>query len=282
MPELPEVETVRRGLRQYMLGARIATAHIHDARLVRPDEPTTIARAITGRVVEAIDRRGKYLIVRFDNAQALEVHLRMTGSFAVHEPGKPSQNKHVRAVFMLDSGLRVEYNDPRRFGTFVMGRSAEIMATLDNKLGPEPLAESFNAHVLRTAIARRTTSIKAVLLDQRVVAGLGNIYVDESLLLSRIHPARSASSIRVYELERLVVHIKERLQTAVRAGGSTLRDYRGVEGADGTMQEQFMAYGRAGLPCRVCATVMQSARIAGRGTTWCPLCQPRRGPVRSD
>ena len=278
MPELPEVETVRRGLERHLLGARITSAVIHDCRLVRPFEPVSVEQAITGQRVTAVDRRGKYLIIRFEESIALEVHLRMTGSFAAYEPGAASQFGHVRATIQLDTGVRVEYNDPRRFGTFVVDEAETIMDTLNRKLGPEPLTNDFDAHVLRRALMRRSTSIKAALLDQRVAAGLGNIYVDEALLLSGIHPMRTAASIRVYELERLVPHVKERLETAIAAGGSTLRDYRGVEGADGTMQERFMAYGRAGLPCRVCGTSMQSARIAGRGTTWCPECQPRSGP----
>jgi formamidopyrimidine-DNA glycosylase len=275
MPELPEVETVRAGLAPLLVGHRITRLQIHDDRLVRPCAVADVEAGVEGSCVTAVRRRGKYLLIDLASGYSLEVHLRMTGSFSSVADSRAM--RHVRATILLESGAGVVYRDPRRFGTFRLGPTDSIAAELEARLGPEPLADAFTADGLRRVIRNRRTTIKAVLLDQRVVAGLGNIYVDEALLLSGIHPARQAARIRVRELEQLVPNIRERLLTAIAAGGSTLRDYRGVEGADGTMQEQFMAYGRVGLPCRVCGTLMSGGRIAGRGTTWCSQCQPRSG-----
>lgn len=275
MPELPEVETIRRGLIPVIVGVVTEAVTISDQRLTLPEPVVRIESALHGRTCVNIVRRGKYLVFEYDSGAALEVHLRMTGSFAVGRDDAPPQARHVRARFELAGGTMLVYNDPRRFGTFRLGSIDEIHDRLASVLGPEPMDISWSADSLRDRLRNRRISIKAALLDQRVVAGLGNIYVDEALFLSNIHPARSARSIRVYELRNLIDAVRERLSTAIDAGGSTLRDYRGVEGADGTMQEQFVAYGRQGKACRRCGDIMMGGRIAGRGTCWCTSCQPR-------
>ncbi|MCW2959901.1 MAG: Formamidopyrimidine-DNA glycosylase [Thermoleophilia bacterium] len=272
MPELPEVETVRRGLVPLLEGRVLERVEVLDERLVRPIAPRDAEQLLTGRRVLRLDRRGKYLLLVLDDDLVAVHHLRMTGSFAGPAAEEP---RHVRLRYFVE-GLAgpVRYNDPRRFGTLDIGSSAEITAYLDSRLGPEPLGPDWNGDALYERLRRRSTSLKAVLLDQRVVAGLGNIYVDEACFLAGVRPDLSADRVSRVGAERLVAAVRARLQEAIDVGGSTLRDYRGVEGEVGGMQERFVAYGRAGRPCLTCGNTMRGARIAGRGTTWCATCQP--------
>jgi formamidopyrimidine-DNA glycosylase len=271
MPELPEVETVRRGLAPLMEGRTITRVDILDERLVRPIDPRDVRRLLTSRRVERVGRRGKYLLLELDEDLIAVHHLRMTGSFASPEQPTPG---HVRLRYFLDGLVGpISYNDPRRFGTLDLGSRAEIAAYLDERLGPEPLDDSWTAESLHTQLRRRRAPLKAALLDQRVVAGLGNIYVDEACFLAGVRPDMPAERMTLPATARLVAAIKARLVEAIAVGGSTLRDYRGVEGEAGGMQERFVAYGRSGLPCLTCGTTMRGDRIAGRGTSWCPRCQ---------
>lgn len=273
MPELPEVETVRRGLEPHLAGRTLERVDILDARLVRPADPAHVATLLAGHRVERVERRGKYLVLRLSDDLVAVHHLRMTGSFAA--PGMPTPS-HVRLRYHLAGVAQpVVYNDPRRFGTLDVGSAADIDAMLDAKLGPEPLDADWTASALRRALRGRSAPIKAALLDQRVVAGLGNIYVDEACFLAGIRPDAVAGSLGPVRLARLVEAVRARLEEAIAIGGSTLRDYRGVEGEVGGMQERFVAYGRAGLPCLACGTTMRGTRIAGRGTSYCPHCQRR-------
>jgi formamidopyrimidine-DNA glycosylase len=272
MPELPEVETVRRGLQPLMAGRRIERVEVLDERLVRPFDPRDVEQRLAGQRIERVGRRGKYLLVELTEVDLVVVHhLRMTGSFSA--PGQPVPG-HVRLRYHLD-GLDgpILYNDPRRFGTMELFARDEAAAVLDSKLGPEPLDPEWGAGDLHAALRHRHAPLKAVLLDQRVVAGLGNIYVDEACLLAGVRPGRAADRVSRAAAQRLHAAIRSRLQEAIDVGGSTLRDYRGVEGEVGGMRERFVAYGRAGLPCTVCGTTMRGARIAGRSTSWCPTCQ---------
>jgi formamidopyrimidine-DNA glycosylase len=273
MPELPEVETVRRGLAPLMQGRTITRVEVLDERLVRPIDPRDAERLLTGRCIEHVGRRGKYLALELDDDLVALHHLRMTGSFASPDQPTPS---HVRLRYELE-GLDgvISYNDPRRFGTLDIGSRDEIAAYLDERLGPEPLDASWTAELLHAAVHRRHAPLKAVLLDQRVVAGLGNIYVDEACFLAGVRPDMPADRLTLPAARRLVDAIRARLLEAIEVGGSTLRDYRSVEGTAGRMQERFVAYGRAGLPCPACGTTMGGGRIAGRGTSWCPRCQSR-------
>lgn len=283
MPELPEVETVRRGLVPWMAGRVIEHASIFDARLVQPFDLHGVEETLTGRRIERLERRGKYLLLVLDDDLGALHHLRMTGSFVAgdalaHNP------THVRMQYDMGAGVNGEpaatvlYRDPRRFGTLLVAPLGDLRAYLDERLGPEPLGPDFTPAALRAALATRTCAIKAALLNQKIVAGLGNIYVDEACFLAGVRPDACAQDVGPAVLERLVVAIRERLVEAIDAGGSTLRDYRGVEGNAGGMQERFVAYGRAGRPCLTCGTTMRGTRIAGRGTTYCPSCQrlPRR------
>lgn len=272
MPELPEVETVRRGLAPLMEGRRLRRVEVLDPRLVQPFDPDDVASRMAGHVVGEVGRRGKYLLFGFADVDLVAVHhLRMTGSFS--SPGQP-EPAHVRLRYHLE-GLEgaVAYNDPRRFGTLLLGSREEVAGHLAARLGPEPLDPAWDAAQLRAAMQVRRAPLKAVLLDQRIVAGLGNIYVDEACFLAGVRPDAPADRVSLPATRRLVEAIRARLEEAIEVGGSTLRDYRGVEGEVGGMQERFVAYGRAGLPCLRCGTTMRGGRIGGRSTSWCPRCQ---------
>lgn len=272
MPELPEVETVRRGLQPLMAGRRLERVEVLDPRLVQPFDAADVAARMSGHLVRDVDRRGKYLLLEFGDVDLVAVHhLRMTGSFASPDQDEPA---HVRLRYHV-AGLAgpVSYNDPRRFGTLLLGTHGEVAEHLDARLGPEPLEAGWTAKQLYATLRTRRAPLKAVLLDQRVVAGLGNIYVDEACFLAGVRPDAPADRISLAAARRLVDAVRARLQEAIGVGGSTLRDYRGVEGEVGGMQERFVAYGRAGLPCVTCGTVMRGARVGGRSTSWCPRCQ---------
>ena len=265
MPELPEVETVRTYLEPVLSGRRFEHVEIHDARLVRPHEPAAVAAELEGERVASVERRGKYLIVRFDSGLALLVHLRMTGGFP-HAPAS-----HERAVLTLDDGTRVAFRDVRRFGTWEVHDGAAAEAYLAGRLGPEPLGPAFTKVFLRERLAGRAAPVKAAILDQRVVAGLGNIYADESLWRARIHPRRPARTLTTAEIDRLHRAIGDALRRGLATEGADLGD--GVYGS-GSMQDEFRVYGRAGDPCCRCRTPIEKINVAGRGTSFCPHCQP--------
>ncbi len=273
MPELPEVETVRRQIVPVLVGARIAQVAISDPRLVRPFAPDLVAAEITGERVTTVDRRGKYLIVRFESGRALLIHLRMTGSFRVLPSGElADDDPHRRAVLKLDNGSDVAYRDVRRFGTWELFEPGEIDAHLAGKLGPEPLGP-FSARALAQRLNARRTSVKAALLDQRTVAGLGNIYVDEALWHSQLHPLRPARDLDKSDVERLHRAVRKVLRLGIERQGASLRNYSTPSGEAGGMQHEFHAYGRGGDPCDRCGTLIAKTRVAGRGTWYCPRCQ---------
>ena len=280
MPELPEVESVRRRIAPVLEGRRFERVEISDPRLVRPYEPAEVAAELTGERVESVDRRGKYLIVRFESGRALLIHLRMTGSLGHHERGTEDEEPHRRAVVRLDNGSDVTYRDVRRFGTWLLLERGELEPYLDAKVGEEPLDALFTAARLGAKLERRRAPIKAALLDQRTLAGMGNIYVDEALWRARIHPLRPAETIDRNELRRLHAAIRKSLEVGIARQGSTLRDYRLPDGGQGTMQHEFKVYGRGGEPCDRCGTPIAKSRVGGRGTWFCPTCQPF-DPIRS-
>jgi formamidopyrimidine-DNA glycosylase len=274
MPELPEVETVRRRIAPVLEGRRFDHVEISDPRLVRPYEPAEVAAELTGERVEAVDRRGKYLIVRFESGRALLIHLRMTGSLRHHGANGLGDDPHRRAVVKLDNGSDVTYRDVRRFGTWLLLEPGELGPYLDAKVGAEPLDALFTGARLAEKLERRRAPIKAALLDQRTLAGMGNIYVDEALWRARIHPLRPAESIDRNELRRLHRAIRAALEAGIARQGSTLRDYRLPDGESGAMQHEFKVYGRGGEPCDRCGTPIAKSRVGGRGTWFCPTCQP--------
>ena len=277
MPELPEVETVRRQLEPVLVGRRFERVEINDPRLVRPFEPVAVAAELEGERVAEVDRRGKYLIFRFESGRVLLVHLRMTGSFRHRRNGVGEDDPHRRAVVRLDDGSDVAYRDVRRFGTWLLVEPEELEPYLADRLGEEPLVAGFTPARLARRLAGRRAPIKAVLLDQRTLAGLGNIYVDEALWGARLHPKRPAGELDANDVRRLHGAIRRVLQTAIERRGSTLRDYSTPRGRRGSMQRAFKVYGRTNEPCDRCGTPIEKTRTGGRGTWYCPHCQPR-GP----
>jgi formamidopyrimidine-DNA glycosylase len=273
VPELPEVETVRARLEPALAGRRFEHVEILDPRLVRPYEPEAVAAELEGERVASVERRGKYLIVRFESGRVLLAHLRMTGSFRVAPRGSLEDDPHRRAVVRLDDGSDVAYRDVRRFGTWLVLEPGELGPYLAARLGDEPFARTFTATALARRLAGRKAPIKAALLDQRSLAGLGNIYVDEALWRARIHPLRPAGSLDDAEARRLHRAIRRSLELGIARQGATLSDYRTPDGGRGTMQDEFKVYGRAGEPCDRCGTPIERIRAGGRGTAYCPRCQ---------
>lgn len=273
MPELPEVESVRSRLAPVLEGRRLERVEIADARLTRPLDPARVARELEGERVSAVERRGKYLIVRFESDRALLIHLRMTGSLRYAPAGTLPDDPHRRAVVRLDDGSDVAYRDVRRFGTWLLLEPAEVDTYLDERVGPEPLSPHFRAKDLAARLENRRAAVKAALLDQRTVAGLGNIYVDEALWRAGIYPLREARSVSPEEIRTLRREIRRTLERGIARQGATLRDYALPDGAAGTMQDEFNVYGREGEPCPRCGTLIEKIRIAGRGTWYCPHCQ---------
>ena len=281
MPELPEVESVRAQLEPALTGRRFERVEIHDPRLVRPYEPAEVASELEGERVAAVERRGKYLIVRFESDRVLLIHLRMTGSLRHSGSDHLEEDAHRRAVVRLDDGTDVAYRDVRRFGTWLVLEPGELEPYLSTRVGEEPLDALFTAVRLGERLARRRAPIKAALLDQRTLAGLGNIYVDEALWRARIHPLRPAESIDRTELRRLHKAIRTTLEAGLARQGSTLRDYALPDGGSGSMQDEFKVYGRGGEPCDRCGTPIAKTRVGGRGTWFCPHCQPAEGQAAS-
>lgn len=273
MPELPEVETIRTGLEPKLLGRRFEHVEILDSRLTRPVGPAEVAAELTGERVAAVDRRGKYLIVRFESGLVLLIHLRMTGNLAHSRNGASKASPHLRAVVRLDDGSDVTYRDVRRFGTWLVLEPDELEPYLAARLGIEPLGPGFSGRGLRERLARRRGPVKGVLLDQRTLAGVGNIYADEALWRSRIDPRRPANELQQTEIGALHRGIRRALEAGIARQGATLRDYRTPDGDAGGMQHEFKVYGRGGEPCSRCGTPIEKTKVAGRGTWFCPSCQ---------
>jgi formamidopyrimidine-DNA glycosylase len=273
MPELPEVETVRASLDPVLRGRRFAQVAIHDARLTRPFDPAAVAQQLEGERVASVERRGKYLIVRFESGRVLLAHLRMTGSFRHAPAGIPVEDLHARAVVTLDDDSHVVYRDVRRFGTWLVVEQSELDTYLAARLGAEPLGRGFGPAALAARLTGRRAPLKAALLDQRTVAGLGNIYVDEALWRARLHPLRPAGELCADDVRALHRGIRAALRLGIARQGATLRDYAQPDGRRGAMQDEFKVYGRAGEPCDRCGTPIEKTRAGGRGTWYCPSCQ---------
>jgi formamidopyrimidine-DNA glycosylase len=273
VPELPEVETIRTGLEPQLVGRTFDQVEISDPRLTRPHDPREVAAELEGETVAAVERRGKYLIVRFETGRVLLIHLRMTGSLLLARRGAAADDPYVRAVVRLDNDSDVAYRDVRRFGTWLLLEPGELDPYLDERIGREPLGRGLTARSLADRLSRRKAPLKAVVLDQRVFAGVGNIYADEALWWARLHPLRPANELSPGELEALVRAIRRALRLGIARQGATLRDYRNADGAEGGMQTEFRVYGRAGEPCPRCGHPIEKTRAGGRGTWFCPNCQ---------
>jgi len=276
LPELPEVETIVRDLRERLIGRRIVAVEVFDPRVVAPGEPAAFVAGLTGRQVATIDRRGKYILITLDDARSLLTHLRMTGSL-IEQPFAPPDAdvpKHVRLSLRFDNGRQLLFRDPRRFGTFILIEPAG-RAALDARLGPEPLSEAFDATALAQRIGKRAAPIKSLLLNQALLAGLGNIYADEALFAASLRPTRPANSLTPAEITRLTGAIRDVLARAVACRGTTLDDdaFHDLDGKTGQYQEVVQVYRRTGKPCRRCGTPVERVKIAGRSSHFCPVCQ---------
>jgi len=275
VPELPEVETIRSKLAPGLTGRTFESVEILDPRLTRPEPPELVANALEGERVADVRRRGKYLVVVFESGRHLLVHLRMTGNVLHPAPEGREDDPHVRAVVRLDDGSDVLYRDVRRFGTWDLLEPGELDPYFaSRRLGVEPLGRSFTTATLAQSLAGRTAPVKAALLDQRAAAGIGNIYADEALWYARIHPLAPAGRLREEQVAALREGVRKALKLGIRRQGATLRDYRGADGSPGSMQDEFRVYGREGEPCERCGTPIAKTRVAGRGTWFCPVCQP--------
>jgi formamidopyrimidine-DNA glycosylase len=274
MPELPEVEVIRRGLELRICGKTFARPKLIFTGSVRYPEPDQFSEKLTGRRVTALKRRGKYLLVELDRG-ILVVHLRMTGRLVYQKQGAPP-DEHLRVLLPFSDGSLLYYSDMRKFGgLWLLESRTELSRTGMHRLGPD-IYEQVSKEQFITLIARRPRArIKSLLLDQHFVAGLGNIYVDESLFHSKIHPCRLAGSLSSEESRTLFQSIRDVLEKAIYCGGASSRDYRDALGERGAFQEQFYVYGRKGYLC-ACGAVIERMIVAGRGTHYCPGCQKDR------
>ena len=270
MPELPEVETTRRGVAPHVEGQKVTAVRIYDRRLRWP-VPRDLSRRLVGRTVDRVERRSKYLLFRF-GADTLIVHMGMSGSLrALTAPRPRRAHDHVELEFA--NGVVLRYRDPRRFGAMLWSPRASAQHPLLAALGVEPFAAEFTGDYLYRATRRRRAAIKLALMDSHLVAGVGNIYASESLFRAGIRPGRAARRVSRAQLSRLVEAVRDTLTDAIAKGGSTLRDYVDSRGEPGYFQLDYYAYGREGEPCRVCGATIRAVRLGGRATFFCPHCQ---------
>lgn len=272
MPELPEVETIRRGLAPYVEGRVLERIEILDPRWCTPLAPDALIDALTGRRVTALRRRGKYLIWSFDHDVHLLIHLRMTGTLLVDaDPGE----RYQRVLFTLDDGRILRFCDPRRFGTGQLALGADgLEAFLATRLGIEPLDGGLDGTALEAQARGRRAPVKPFLLDQRRVAGVGNIYADEALFRARVHPLRPVDRITRRQWDAIAGGIVEALTAGLEAGGATIDDFRNVDGVYGGFQHEFLVHLRRGEPCVTCRRAIVKLVVGGRGTYVCEGCQP--------
>lgn len=275
MPELPEVETVARGLRASLVGSTIIGVEVRWPRSVISPDPPMFACRLTNQTVTDVGRRGKWMVIVLSGGDTLLVHLRMSGRLVL-ESGECLNDRHLRVLFFLDDGRWLCFHDPRKFGRMVLTADpAEVLGDL----GPEPLAGDFTASRLRGMLAHRRGRIKPLLLNQRFLAGLGNIYTDEALWRACVHPLRRADTLSPAEVQQLHRAIRSVLRAAITAGGTTLPDgtWQQVDGRPGEFASRLAVYGRVERPCPRCGTTIERIRVSQRGTYFCPHCQPSPG-----
>jgi formamidopyrimidine-DNA glycosylase len=267
MPELPEVETIKNELEPVVTGRTITGVTLLWERTVRRPSVEEFRAGVTDRKITGLSRRGKYLFFHLDDGAALVVHLKMTGSLLINPPPDP----YTRAVIHLDNGDSLHFRDMRKFGGMWLVKDAGEVA---GKLGPEPLGEGFTAEVLAGILRKRTTPVKAVLLDQSLIAGIGNMYADEALFEAGVHPLRPAGGLTRAQVKRLHGAIREVLLRAIKSKGASVRNYTLPDGSAGTAHDEFRVAHRAGHRCPRCGTPIERIVVRGRGTYLCPRCQP--------
>ena len=277
MPELPEVETVVRRIRPALEQLQIADLEVLDSRWSKPVDPRSFERQISGKLVVRVSRRGKYILVGLDGGQTLVMHLRMTGTILIN----PDQAVgHERAEFSMSDGSRLVFNDPRRFGTAELVSTSDLDAWFDGRLGLEPFDDGFTDDHFFDLTRGRSAPLKSFLLDQKLIAGVGNIYADEALFRARLHPQRRPLGLTRAECSRLRNGVIEALAAGIDAGGATIDDFRNPDGAWGAYQSEFLVHRRESLPCPSCAQAIEKIKVGGRGTYFCPTCQPTPARVK--
>jgi formamidopyrimidine-DNA glycosylase len=280
---LPEVETIRRQLEPALVGRRIERVKVLDERWTRPEPPRRLERACAGRRIESVERRGKYLVLGLEGDRWLAMHLRMTGNLLLGERRMggdglhdgSAESRHLRALISLDGGMELQFVDVRRFGQAVALRDGELEEYMGERLGVEPFSDEFTARALLELAEGRRAPLKSFLLDQRAVAGVGNIYADEALFRARLHPLSPAGSMRLEHAEELRDGIRAALEEGLRNGGASVDDYLDSRGEPGSMQDEFLVHGREGEPCPRCGAEIRRIVVAGRSTYFCASCQRR-------
>jgi formamidopyrimidine-DNA glycosylase len=274
MPELPEVETIKNELAPWVVGQSFTQVAILDTELVCGGFAEEVRRGLIGQKIESLERRGKYLIFHLSNGQSLIIHLRMTGVLLLNPRGVDC---YARAVFHLSNGHRLVFSDRRRLGLMWLVDDAD---TVVGKLGPEPLDENFTPGILGQRLSRRRIPVKAALLDQGIVAGIGNMYADEALFAARIHPLRKADALSPEEVQTLHHCVRRVLQAAIGSKGASVDTYVRPEGELGTAHSDFKVAHKGGEPCPICGSTIERVLVQNRGTCFCPRCQPlSRGPL---
>ncbi|QDY86314.1 DNA-formamidopyrimidine glycosylase [Paenibacillus polymyxa] len=274
MPELPEVETIKRTLNELIVDKHIDHVTVNLPRIIqRPDDIHAFAMELAGHRITGVERRGKFLRILLDGL-VLVSHLRMEGRYGLYSQDDPVE-KHTHVIFHFKDGTELRYQDVRQFGTMhLFPAGQDLLEKPLNKLGLEPMDEAFTPEMLRAAVGTRSTSIKAALLNQSYVVGIGNIYVDESLFKAGIHPAQPAKSLTDSQFNVLHEAIVSTLGASIQVGGSSIKSFVNGQGKTGDFQHQLQIYGRNAKPCINCGTLIEKSVVAGRGTHHCPICQP--------
>lgn len=273
MPELPEIETVKRTLSPHLLGRRIEGVELRRAEVVKHPDAGQFAAALRGAYIQELARRGKYLLIRLQNGATLAVHLRMTGRLLCVEAERPLK-AHTHLIFRLDDGRELRFSDTRRFGGLWLLQAGERDdCTGMHKLGVEPFDAVFGAEYLQQRLGRRNISVKQGILDQSVLAGLGNIYADEACFAAALLPQKCCRELSAGEWQALAAAIPPILEAAIANNGTTFSDYLDGEGREGQNMPYLNVYGRGGQPCRNCGAALEKTRVGGRGTVYCPHCQ---------
>jgi formamidopyrimidine-DNA glycosylase len=280
MPELPEVEVTRRGLLSHLLQRRIAAIHWSNKSLRLPLPRKLLRQHLTGRIMTAIDRRAKYLLIRFDNGSVLVIHLGMTGRLGIFS-ATDARAPHDHLLLELDNGREVRFNDTRRFGSIQIwppDEADQLEKEFSKTKGIEPLGDDFTAENLLLLAAKRTVAVKTFLMDARIIAGIGNIYANESLFAAGIHPRTRACDLNQQQWKMLVRSCQKILRRAIAAGGSTISDFLGSSGKPGYFQLQLAVYSKKGEPCPQCSATISKENICGRASFFCSHCQPLQSP----